>query len=390
MTGTKKTTTDIFERRAGIATLAALILGILVVNSPLSEWYNTIHHLPIHIGVGEQMYEEPLIYWVNEGLMVLFFLHIGLEIKTNVLSAPNARRELLLPTLCALGGVIIPAAIYLTINYQFDTISGWAVPTATDIVLVMAVVSLLGDRVPISLRAFLLLLAVFDDIIAILIIALFFGSEVESIYAVLTSVCVIVLLVMNKLRIKNVGLHILVGLVLWQAMQHTGINPTLTGVILSLTFPNDNQSKSSTDELKPWVYFFIVPLFAFFNAGVNLLDINVNTFEPRVMLGIFLGLVIGKVVGIVMVAGIATITGLCKLPDQMRWSHLIGCGFLAGIGFTMSLFISSLAFDNKVHLESARAAILMASIAAALIGICILRLSSNAQAAPKLRLTHPY
>lgn len=143
-----------FERGAGIATFTALVLGILIVNSPLADWYHAIHYMPIHIGAGDQMFEEPLIYWLNEGLMVLFFLHVGLEIKANVLSTPNARQALILPTLCAIGGVAVPAAIYLSINYQLDTINGWAIPTATDIVLVMAVVSLLGERVPPSLREF--------------------------------------------------------------------------------------------------------------------------------------------------------------------------------------------------------------------------------------------
>lgn len=188
---------------------------------------------------------------------------------------------------------------------------------------------------------------------------------------------------MNRIRITNIGVYIVVGLVLWQSMQHTGINPTLTGIILSLVYPENGErgkaSVKAADQLKPWVYFFIVPLFAFFNSGISLVAIKPDTFEVSILLSVFLGLVFGKLAGIVLAARVATIIGLCELPSAMSWSHIIGCGFLAGIGFTMSLFISSLAFENQTYLESARASILLGSIASALIGIAILSVKPRVQ-----------
>lgn len=363
-------------------TIAALIAAFAMANSPLFELYWFVHHTPVSIHIGEFAIDKPLIVWINKGLMVFFFLLVGLEIKREVLEGELVGvKHFALPLLAAVGGMAAPAAIYITFNAS-DPVAmrGWAIPTATDIVLALAVLSLLRERVPEALMIFLAALAIFDDVGAILIIALFYseGLTAASLLAAVGGIGA--LIVLNRYKVVYTAPYLLAGLFLWAAVLKSGVHATLVGVIVALALPlrgvRDGAGCSPLKEmesgLRPWVTLGIVPVFAFFNAGITLSGLAPGTLWTPAAMGIVLGLFLGKQLGVFGATWLAVRIGIGKLPAGMNWAQMYGVALLAGIGFTMSLFVTSLAFDDKALLASARFAILIGSILSAIVGLIVL------------------
>ena len=375
-----------FEQASGLLIVAAILLGLVAANSPLSALYEAVHHTPVHVGFGPLVLNKPLIGWINEGLMVFFFLLVSLEIKRELLEGHlSTPRRAALPAFAAFGGMIVPAAIYAGLNWADPVaIRGWAIPTATDIVLALGVLSLLGSRVPVSLKVFLTALAIFDDIGAVLIIGLFYGDEISLVPLLLAAVAVAGLVLVNVLRVTRPAVYVVVGLVLWVAMLEAGVEAALAGVLIALAVPlhlPDSHVSSPLREterrLHPWAVLVIVPLFAFFNAGVAI-DASVSTsLFNSVSLGILGGLFVGKQIGVAGAAWLAVRLGLGQLPAGVSWGQIYGAALLAGIGFTMSLFVASLAFSDAALIASAKIAVLVASFLSAVAGLGVIWLTTR-------------
>lgn len=371
------------ERRAGILTITALIAAFAMANSPLFELYWFVHHAPVSIRVGEFAIDKPLIVWINKGLMVFFFLLVGLEIKREVLEGELADvKRFILPLLAALGGMVVPAAIYVVFNAT-DPVAmrGWAIPTATDIVLALAVLSLLRDRVPEALVIFLTALAIFDDVGAILIIALFYSEGLSTSSLLVAAAGIAILFVLNRYKVVYSAPYVLVGLFLWAAVVKSGVHATLVGVIVALAVPLRGARNGTVcsplrdmeSGLRPWVVLGIVPVFAFFNAGVTLSGLAPGALWTPAAAGIALGLFVGKQLGVFGATWLVVRAGIGRLPDGVCWAQVYGVSLLAGIGFTMSLFVTSLAFNDKALLTSSRFAILVGSVLSAVVGLLVLR-----------------
>lgn len=375
------------EKLAGVLTLFALIIAFVIANSPFYELYWFIHHTPVSVHIGELGIDKPLISWINKGLMVFFFLLIGLKIKREIFEGQLAGlRQLTLPAMAALGGMVMPAVIYLIINGGDPVIAhGWAIPIATDIVLALAALSLLRGRVPESLFIFLAALAVFDDVGAILVIALFYPETLSVPALIFATVGVAALIMLNRFKVTAIAPYVLVGTFLWVALLNSGLHATLAGIVVALAFPLDgnpkNISRSPMKDLErslhPWVTLGIVPLFAFFNAGIVLPELNVDVFYTPLTLGIVLGLFLGKQIGIFGMSWLAVRLKISRLPDDVTWTHMYGIALLAGIGFTMSLFITTLAFTDTELLAIARFAIIIGSFLSVITGLVVLSLIKN-------------
>jgi len=370
------------NRRAGILTLMALIIAFALANSPLYEAYGFIHHIPVSVYIGNFGIDKPLIDWINKGLMVFFFLLVGLEIKREMLEGRLAdRRQLALPALAALGGMVVPVAIYLLINGNDpEAVRGWAIPIATDIVLALAALSLFRGRVPESLFIFLTALAIFDDVGAILVIALFYPETLSVPALIAATMGVAVLVALNRFSIVATAPYVLAGVFLWVALLNSGVHATLAGVVVAFAVPlygkKENASRSPLREmecrLRPWVALGIVPLFAFFNAGITLPGLGIDALLTPLSMGIVLGLFLGKQLGIFGMTWLAVRLGIAQLPEGVIWTHVYGVALLAGIGFTMSLFITSLAFVDTELLAVARFAIIVGSLISAVVGLLVL------------------
>lgn len=372
----------------GILLFFAAVVAILIANSALASAYEDILSLTVSVIVGNFSIEKPLLLWINDGLMALFFFLIGLEVKRELidghLSSPS---QVILPAIGAVAGVATPAIIYTILNGS-DPIAarGWAIPGATDIAFALGVLSLFGSRVPISLKLFLLSVAIFDDIAAIVIIALFYSAEPSILALSVAGFGLVALFVMNRMGVRYQSVYILIGLVVWVAVLKSGVHATLAGFAVALLIPL--KTKNSHDEsmlesmehgLQPWVAFFILPVFAFSNAGVNLTGISLGDMLNPVTLGIALGLFFGNQFGIFSACWIAVKLGLAKLPEGASWQQLYGIGCLCGIGFTMSLFIGSLAFENldPSYISSVKIGVLAGSLFSALLGSFIIYRSLN-------------
>lgn len=370
------------ERLAGVLTLAALGIALAIANSPLYEAYWYVHHTPVSIHIGEFGIDKPLIAWINKGLMVFFFLLVGLEIKREMiegeLAAPG---QLALPGLAAMGGMMVPAAIYFLINSDDPVaVRGWAIPMATDIVLALAALSLLRGRIPESLFIFLTALAIFDDVGAILVIALFYPETLSISALIVAVVAAAMLFTLNRYKVVATAPYFWAGVFLWVALLNSGVHATLAGVVVALAIPLNVTRKGFSyspvremeSRLRPWVMLGIVPVFAFFNAGIALPELSVGHLTTPLTLGIVLGLFLGKQIGIFGATWLAVRLGIGKLSESVRWKHVYGVSLLAGIGFTMSLFITSLAFVESEQLVSARFAIIIGSLISAIVGVMVL------------------
>ena len=375
------------EQLAGLLTLIAMISAFVIANSPFYEIYWFIHHTPVSVRIGEYGIDKPLISWINKGLMVFFFLLIGLKIKREIFEGQLAGlRQLALPAMAALGGMVVPVMIYLMINGGDSVIArGWAIPMATDIVLALAALSLLRGRVPDSLFIFLAALAIFDDVGAILVIALFYPETLSIPALMVATVGIVGLTMLNRFKIMATAPYVLVGIFLWVALLNSGLHATLAGIVVALAFPlYGTPKKTSRSPLKdlersldPWVVLGIVPLFAFFNAGIVLPDLNVDVFYSPLTLGIILGLFFGKQIGVFGMIWLAVRLKISQLSEGVTWIHMYGIALLAGIGFTMSLFITTLAFTDTKLLAITRFAIILGSLLSVIGGLIVLFLVNN-------------
>lgn len=374
------------ESAGGILIVSAAFLAILLANSPFYSLYKMLIDTPVSIKIGALEIAKPLLLWVNDGLMAIFFFLVGIELKREILEGELSNiRKIVLPGLGAVGGMVGPAAIYIILNIDDPiALKGWAIPAATDIAFALGLLSLLGPKVPASLKAFLTSLAIFDDIGAILIIAFFYTSKISFIALIIAAVCILILFLFNKGSVVNKSLYIAVGVVMWVAMLKSGVHATLAGIILAMFIPmyspvdpGRSPLKSLEHDLHPAVTFFILPTFAFCNAGINIEGLGMEQFLHQIPLGIALGLFIGKQLGVFSFCWIGIKLRFAELPKEISWVSLYGTGMLCGIGFTMSLFIASLAFEETgVNLMfDERLGIILGSLASGILGYSILRMS---------------
>lgn len=386
----KTSTIETFLKRessAGILLIFITIFALILQNSALSEAYNSFLQTHVEIRFGKLQIAKPLLLWVNDGLMAVFFFLIGLEVKREVMEGHlSSLSQIALPGIAAIGGMVVPALVFVAFNQgQEFAMKGWAIPTATDIAFALGVLSLLGNKAPLSLKIFLLALAIIDDLGAIIIIALFYTTELSTASIVIASVALSILFIMNRLGVANKAAYILVGIILWVSVLKSGVHATLAGVALAFMIPMNSKnaegkpfsmSKEMEHALHYWVAFMILPLFAFVNAGVDLRGISLEEMFNPVPMGIMLGLFIGKQVGVFGFSWLAIKLKLASLPTGSNWQQLYGVSILTGIGFTMSLFVDSLAYnDTQIYHYTDKLAILLGSFLSGIVGYLVLKYS---------------
>lgn len=372
------------ESAGGILLVFAALLAILMANSPLSHYYDLLLDTTVLIQIGALEVGKPLLLWVNDGLMAVFFLLVGLELKREFLEGElSDAKSIILPGLGAIGGMAAPAAVYLLLNYNDPvTAKGWAIPAATDIAFALGVLSLLGSRVPISLKIFLTSLAIFDDIGAILIIAFFYTSKISIAALVISAVCICILAILNKRGVTEKSLYIIFGIIMWVSLLKSGVHATLAGVILAMFIPiksartpDISPLKTMEHDLHSMVAFIILPIFAFCNSGITLSGISMEDVTHPMPMGIALGLFLGKQIGVFGFCWLGIKMKITDLPKGMSMASLYGTAALCGIGYTMSLFIGSLAFQetgvNQVLDE--RIGIIIGSVMSGIVGYMILK-----------------
>ena len=376
------------ESAGGLLLIAAAAVAILVANSPLARYYDLLLDVPMEVRIGALQIAKPLFLWINDGLMAIFFFAIGLELKRELLEGELSRpANVLLPALGALGGMVVPVLIYVAINHEDQSaLRGWAIPAATDIAFALGVLMLLGSRVHVALKVFLASLAIFDDVGAIVIIAIFYTTKLSLLALAIAGGCLAVLSLMAWRRVGSIAAYILVGIVMWTAVLKSGVHATLAGVALAAFIPMRDPDepgrsplKELEDDLHRVVAFGVLPLFAFANAGVTFTDTGWSSIVHPVPLGIAAGLFIGKQVGIFVFCAAAVRLGLAPLPKDASWAGLYGVSILAGIGFTMSLFISGLAFGDRAfgaaELFDERLGILIGSLLSGAVGYAVLNVA---------------
>ena len=370
------------ESSTGILLMIATVLAMAMANSPLKEVYGDLMQTPVVVSVGTFIIAKPLLLWINDGLMAIFFFMVGLEIKRETVEgALRDRTKIAVPLFAAIGGMAIPALIFLFFNHgNSAAMQGWAIPAATDIAFALGILSLLGSRVPAGLKLFLLTLAIIDDLGAIIIIALFYTNELSLNSLLIALFMILILWYMNKKGVINNTAYILIGIVLWLAVLKSGVHATLAGVVLGLFMPIRNNSKSFRElesSLHAPVNFVILPIFAFANAGVSFGNVTLNDVTDNLTLGIAFGLFLGKQLGIFLFSYMAVFFRLGKLPDGVDWHLIYGVAILGGIGFTMSLFVGSLAFECSgeacYDLVDERMGIIFGSLLSGVIGYLYLR-----------------
>jgi len=372
------------EAASGILLVIAGVLGMIAANTPLSELYQALLQTPIKLQIGALVLDKTLLIWINDLLMAIFFLLVGLEIKREVVSGElSDPARVALPAIAALGGMIVPAAIYAAFNWQDPVgIRGWAIPSATDIAFALGVLSLFGDRVPVGLKVFLMTLAVLDDLGAIVIIALFYSHDLSVNALLLAAAAIIVLFALNRAGVTRIAPYVLVGTALWLFVLKSGVHATLAGVVAALFVPASGAAHQPhppasrlEHSLHPWVAFGILPVFAFANAGVNLAGFSLSKLLEPIPLGIMLGLFVGKQVGVFTFAWLAVKSGLARLPSGVNFAQVYGAAILCGIGFTMSLFIGMLAFENTASdqvIVTDQLGILAGTLLSAVVGSLVL------------------
>lgn len=416
------------EASGGILLILFTIVALVWANSPFAESYHNFWHTNISINIGQIELEHSLHHWINDGLMVIFFFVVGLEIKRELLAGElSSIKKASLPIAAALGGMIFPAFIYTIFNLGKESASGWGIPMATDIAFVVGILALLGKRVPLALKIFILALAIVDDIGAVLVIAIFYTSQISFISLIIAAALIILLIIMNKLGVRNLLVYSIVGIVLWLAFLKSGVHATVAGVLLAFTIPASSRinTKKFFDEtntlindfdtagehgdnvltnserlsivdqiennceriltplqrfehgLHPWVSFFIMPVFALANAGVTIGAGITSALTNPVSLGIILGLFIGKQIGVFSFSYFAVKLKLADAPEGVSWKKIYAASILAGIGFTMSLFIANLAFTSPELLDTAKVGILSGSLISGIIGFLILKSTLN-------------
>jgi NhaA family Na+:H+ antiporter len=411
------------SQSGGVALFVMMVLALVLANSPLAGWYHALLETHIQIAVGPFAIDESVLHWINDALMAIFFFVVGLEIKREVLVGELAHpRAAALPIIAAIGGVIIPAAIYTLFNWSGRGASGWGIPMATDIAFALGCLALLGDRVPFALKVFVTAVAIVDDLIAVLVIALFYSSGINMNALGVGLVVLVFLLLANQVGIRRPLVYTLLGIIVWLAFLQSGVHATIAGVLIALTIParyridtstfqqrahellhtfmagerssatmltNDQQQSAVLEledlceqvqaplqkiehELHGWVSFLIMPVFAFANAGVAFSSVQLNGESLQVLLGVVLGLTLGKPIGLIGASWLAVRSGVAVLPQGVTWRTMVGAGVLAGIGFTMSLFIATLAFADPDTLATAKLSIFIGSLVAGIAGMLLL------------------
>jgi len=363
----------------GILLFICVIFSMIVANSPLAGSLPTLLDRQLGFENENIHLRYSVLLWINDGLMAIFFLLVGLEIKREIVEGElSSPKKASLPILCAIGGAAVPALIYVGFNAGQETASGWGIPMATDIAFALAVIGLLGKQVPSSLKIFLAALAIVDDLIAILVIAFFYSSGIEVSYLLYALGGLLILIIMNRLNIQNPYLYLIPGVFIWYFIHHSGIHATIAGVLVAMTIPtNDTDVESPLERLehalsKP-VNFLIIPLFAFANTNITLESEMIGGLTSSLGLGISLGLLLGKPVGILLTSYLCTKLKLSSLPEGSTWRHIMGVGLLAGIGFTMSIFIAILSFGDPQNISEAKLSILITSLLAGIIGFMVLK-----------------
>jgi Na+:H+ antiporter, NhaA family len=370
------------EAAGGIVLMIAAALALVVANSSLSAAYLMALDIPVAIQVGGFSIAKPMILWINDGLMAIFFFLVGLEIKREFLEGElSTPSQIALPALAAVGGMVVPALIYVAINSGNSVhLNGWAIPTATDIAFALGILALVGKRAPLSLKVLLTAVAIFDDLGAIIIIALFYTSDLSVVALAGAGLCLAGLVVVNRLGLTRPAVYILLGVVLWAFTLKSGVHATLAGVLTAFAIPMRSKAmgrasmlKDLEHQLHPWVAFAILPVFAFANAGVSFVGMGLHSFVEPVKLGVSLGLFAGKQIGVFAMLWLAIKLGFSPMPPGTNWRQLYAVSLLCGVGFTMSLFVGSLAFEHSDFDVPIRLGVLTGSIVSAVFGYLLLR-----------------
>lgn len=370
---------------SGLLLFMGTVASLIMKNSSLENTYVNFLQSPFHLRIGEFLFEKPLLLLINDGLMAVFFLLVGLELKREILRGQlSSFQKAALPLFGAIGGLAIPALIYIGINWNHpDYQGGWAIPTATDIAFAIGVMALLSNRIPDSLKICLLAIAIIDDLASILIIAFFYSNKLSFSNFYMAAVHVVVFVIFNQLRVQNLGLYAVNGLLLWFCVLKSGVHATLAGVVMAFFIPLQSQNSKPSPlfrmekALHPWVAYGVLPLFAFANAGVSFKGLSYDLMFHPITLGIAAGLFIGKQIGVMGVSFLVTRLKLCTLPTHTTWVQYYGMAALTGIGFTMSLFIGTLAFPTSDHPKLIRLGVISGSVLSGVLGYLILRFYSN-------------
>ena len=372
------------ETSGGIILFVTAVLALIISNTPLEFYYHAFFNLPMSIKLGNLKLSKPLLLWVNDGLMTIFFLLVGLEIKRELFEGElNNLKKTVLPAMAAIGGMVVPALIYFYLN-KGDTMAlqGWAIPTATDIAFSLGILSLLGSRIPVSLKIFLTALAIFDDIGAIVIIAIFYTKHISVVLLFAALGLIIVLILLNRFRVMRFTPYVLVGIVLWVCVLKSGVHATLAGIIIAFSIPLRDKRYQDVSPLRqlehklhPWVAFGVLPIFAFANSGVSLSGLTKAHFINPIPLGIAGGLFFGKQLGIWLASYLSIATGCARMPKGANYLGIYGISLVAGVGFTMSLFIGTLAFgaESGDYAVLVRIGVIIGSFLAGLLGYFVLR-----------------
>lgn len=378
------------ETAGGILLITAAVLALIMVNTPLVGEYKAFLQIPVAIRFGEFEIAKPLLLWINDGLMAVFFFLVGLELKREFLEGElSSLSQVVLPGVAAVGGIVVPAAIYAVLNWDDPLrLRGWAIPAATDIAFALGILALLGSRAPVALKLFLMTLAILDDVGAIVIIALFYTQDLSALSLSIAGAALLILVIMNRRGVMSVPSYLFFGVIMWASVLKSGVHATLAGVLLAFVIPlrdpknpEHSPARELEHELNPTVSFVILPLFAFANAGVVFKGIELSFFLEPVTLGVFAGLFVGKQIGVFAATWLCIRLGFAERPNGISWMQLYGVAVLCGIGFTMSLFIATLAFEyqGQEYLRQVRLGILAASFLSAVCGYLIIRFARPAK-----------
>lgn len=366
---------------SGIVLILCVIFSLLIANSPLGVRFENL--LASEFGNEDLGLRYSVLLWINDGLMAIFFLLIGLEIKRELVEGElSTFKKASLPVIAAFGGAIVPAVIFFIFNHDKDTLNGWGIPMATDIAFALGILALLGNRVPVTLKIFLAALAIVDDLIAILVIAIFYSDDIHVMNLLYAAVLLGVLFVFNRLGVKKIWMYLVPGLFIWYFVHHSGVHATIAGVLTAFTLPTTpGKEESPLEKLEHFltnpVNFLIMPLFAIANTNISFEDTSADSLTNPLALGIILGLFAGKPIGIMLSSWLSVKLRLSTLPAGANWKHILGLGLLGGIGFTMSIFIALLSFSDEAHREISKIAILVASVISGVVGYFFLSIQKN-------------
>ena len=374
-----------FESSAGIILFLSALTAVVLVNSPLHEYYDLILDTKINIEIGALALNKPFLLWINDGLMALFFLYVGLEIKREVIEGQlSSREQITLPLLAAVGGIVFPALIFLYINKENEIYQqGWAISSATDIAFALGLMMLFKKKIHESLKVTLVAIAIIDDLAAILIIAFFYTDNLSLLSLGLAGACILALFLLRFFSVKKTTIYILVGIILWICVLKSGVHATLAGVVVAFFIPLKDEKNNLSPlrdlehELHSWVTYGILPIFAFANAGISLQGLTFNSLFNSLTLGIILGLIFGKSLGVLLMTAVGSLFKICTLPKQVSILQFIGMSFFTGIGFTMSLFIGTLAFEDVLLQTQIRLGVIVGSLVAGFIGSIFILASKN-------------